>query len=147
MSQKFYFYAVNAATTIKGRQLFKGGNYSRKYSNCKCIFSCLIFFSFCYMEDGGVDILDRYQCYRQSAAQDGPNGRIFSTSSFFIFWFIKTWCTSNLESKIVFKSGLNILLLFSCSFKLRIFWRQTSFENFKETYHSRNILDSRTTRQ
>ena len=29
--EQFYFYVVNAATTIKGRQLLKGGNYSRKY--------------------------------------------------------------------------------------------------------------------
>ena len=32
LSQKFYFCVVNAATTIKGRQLFKGGNYLLKYS-------------------------------------------------------------------------------------------------------------------
>ena len=28
-------------------------------------------------------------------AQDGPNGRLSSSITFFSFWLIKTWCTSN----------------------------------------------------
>ena len=34
-------------------------------------------------------------CYWQSAAQDRPNGRLSSSFSFFSFWLIKTWYTSN----------------------------------------------------
>ena len=36
-----------------------------------------------------------YHCYRKWAAQDGLDGRLSSSFSFFSFWFIKTWCTSN----------------------------------------------------
>ena len=31
----------------------------------------------------------RYHCYRESAAQDGPNGQLSSSYSFFSFWLIK----------------------------------------------------------
>ena len=37
----------------------------------------------------------RYRCYKQLTAQDGPNGGLSSSITFFSFLFIKTWCTSN----------------------------------------------------
>ena len=36
----------------------------------------------------------RFHCYSQLAPQDGLNGRLSSSFSFFSFWLIKTWCTS-----------------------------------------------------
>ena len=38
--------------------------------------------------------------YRKLAAQEGPNSRLSSSFSFFSFWLIKAWCTSNLISNL-----------------------------------------------
>ena len=52
-------------------------------------FSILEWFSVGDMEDGGVDTTVK------SAAQDGLNDRLSSSFSFFSFWLITAWCTSN----------------------------------------------------
>ena len=54
---------------------------------------------YCWLYHGGWR--SRYHSYRKSAAQDGPNGRLYSSFSFFFrFWLIKAWCASNLISDL-----------------------------------------------
>ena len=68
---------------IKGqlisKLIFHGFPYSKKPTK---------FITFFHLVHGGWR--SRYHCFRESAAQDGPNGQLSSYFCFFNFWLIKT---------------------------------------------------------